>query len=219
MPWLLAVVVAIVLLTILAGCKPAGKPAPAPPPAPAGETGKGSPIAKADPAMASPERAQVRERLRKLAESPAPADLKPGAMCYGMPAPLETVDYLCPKCGQKTTYAAEGTQAPNGRYAWMVQDVVTCRRMLKEIAVGWMELDESQFCRTCDPKVTEPSLALVVRWPGGAEPRRTAGIASADLTLLSEFLSGSDRHMGPQGEETALKDHLKRIEELLGVEP
>jgi hypothetical protein len=73
-----------------------------------------------------------------------------------------------------------------------------------------VSLDESELCRRCQPH------ALVVRHADGKE-QRTRGVSLEDLRILAEFLEGKTRHEGPMGGESLLKDHEKRLRELLGL--
>jgi len=158
-------------------------------------------------------REQIAARLRELAASPSPAELAMGAMCYGPPGPVESVDYVCPKCGERTTWTDPGA-------TWALTSTVTAaRRYVAEIPDRGVELDESAFCKHCRPDVTEPGIALVVHIDGEAEARRDANVSSDDVRLVVEFLQGSLVHKGSNDGESPLKDHIDRIEELLGVTP
>jgi len=227
MPWLMAVIVAVGLLVILAGCKPESKPAPAAPPGnpPAGTVTQGEklefpghgkgPVA---PGTAVKTREEIQARLKQLESSDPPKDLQQGAMCYKTAGPPATADYVCPKCGEKTEYALNRGEG-RGLTSQVAWDLPTCRRLVKELPVAWVELDESQYCRKCSPDVTKPQLVLIVRMPELKEPQKTAGVGPADLQLLKEFLSGSDRHDEGASGESPMKNHLARVEQLLGVKP
>jgi hypothetical protein len=156
----------------------------------------------------------LQARLKKLAGSPTPANLNMGAKCYEIAAPPDRVDYVCPKCGQRTLYTRE-----QGLQDAVRLEIPEARRLVKEIRGIEVKLDESQFCRTCSPSVSEPQLILLVGVPGQKDPHRVEGVAANDLKLLKEFLQGSDRHKGDNDRETPLKDHIDRIEELLGIGP
>jgi hypothetical protein len=91
------------------------------------------------------------------------------------------------------------------------------RRIAEDIKDFGVELDESQFCRKCSPEVKEPKLFLVVRYDGEAEPHRYEGVTLDDIQLVSEFLTGKDKHTGGQDAESPLKNYIERLEKLLGV--
>jgi len=211
MPWVIAIVAALALLVVLAGCRPAST-TPPPPPPPGG-------TAEKSPEASLSTREGIIERLKLLEKSEPPKELKRGAMCYDMAAPPSTADYVCPKCGEKTVYALGEPPASFDLPRRVEWELPACRRLIGQIPVAWVTLDESQFCGKCSPGIGAPEIVLVVRIPGEAEPHRTAGIRSDDLVLVQEFLSGADRHRGDNDGESPMKSHLKRIEELLGVKP
>ena len=168
----------------------------------------------------SVKRSDVRKRLLKLSEGRPPHDLSMGAMCYEMAAPPDRMEYICPKCGEKTLYAS-GKEDDSARLyrgmGFLHWDLPACRRIVEQIKGIQVQLDESQFCARCSPDVETPVLVLVVRYEVEKEPHRVEGVKLEDLQLLSEFLSGSTKHEGDFGIETPLKDHLERLEQLLGV--
>ena len=170
-------------------------------------------------------RDELARRLGKLARSSPPAKLKPGAMCYEMAAGPARLDYVCPDCGAKTLYALKGsTQEGDVEMGWDVslvlsQELPACRRAVKTVAGLDVSLDESEFCRNCRPDVKSPALVLVVRHPDAAEPHRARGINQDGLRLIRELLAGKETHTGATDDESALKDHMKRLIELLGVGP
>ncbi len=162
--------------------------------------------------------AEVKERLMKLAKDPLPTELSKGAMCYSMTGPPNIDEYVCPKCGEKTLYT--GTEGPRSadNTDEVREEIVACRRILKEIEGLDVALDESQFCAKCTPDLREvPKIILVVHYEGREEPHRVEGVTSEDLEILKEFLDGKDKHKGDYGIETPLKDYTERLEELLGV--
>lgn len=174
------------------------------------------------------EREALSKKLEELSNQLAPPDLKPGAMCYDQAAPPERAEYVCPKCKEKTLYALAqdgGTIPPEDSVelsriaADLNYQLSSCRRLVKEIKGLNVELDESQFCRKCHPEVKNPQLGLIVRYSGQKTPHRVWGVTSGDLRLLVEFMAGKTKHVGERDSETPLKNHLKRLEELLGVKP
>lgn len=132
-----------------------------------------------------------------------------GAMCYTPAPPAPTAQFLCPKCGQKTLYAypgySQGIQQPDV-IPWLESLLPACRQAAKDIAGLPLELDESQFCKQCNPGVAKPQLVLVIRYPDRPEPHRVIGIALDDLRLLKAYQEGN-----------WLQQHQPRLEQLLGV--
>ncbi len=170
----------------------------------------------------SMKRSQVRERLLKLSKSVAPEKLSMGAMCYDMVGPPGRVEYVCPKCGEKTLYASKKSDDNTRHYArtdFLEWELPACRKMVKQIKGLDVRLDESQFCAKCSLNAKNPKLVLLVHYADKDEPHRVEGINADDLRLIQEFLSGKEKHVGKQDLESPLKNYLKRLEELLGVKP
>ncbi len=155
-------------------------------------------------------REDIRGRLGKLAKTAPKEPLSTGAMCYVTAGPPPTSEYVCPACGSKTLYSDELAAEAQ----WTVP---YCRTIILDTAVPFLHLDESEFCRQCRPDVTSPTLTLVIQFNDQFEPRRVRGVTPDDLGLLRSFFAGKATHEGEQGREDPLRDHLHRIEELLGV--
>jgi len=167
-------------------------------------------------------RAEVQEKLKRLADSPAPPVKLQGAMCYEPRAILDRTEYICPKDGARTLYTNEHGQA---EVAAQIQYMREGIKLLKGLDVS---LAEHEFCKKCNPGLDPsglspkgPALVLVVRYPdartGKVEEHRVRGVTSSDLQLIQELLSGSLEH-GLEGPDTGpLKDHLARLQELLGT--
>ncbi|MFH0864671.1 MAG: hypothetical protein V1904_00645, partial [Bacteroidota bacterium] len=43
-------------------------------------------------------RSAIKEKLEALANTPAPTELKQGAMCYSVVRESDSTEYICPKC-------------------------------------------------------------------------------------------------------------------------
>jgi hypothetical protein len=167
-------------------------------------------------------RAQIVQRLKKLADNPLPKDLNTqGAMCYEQAARPERADYVCPKCGERTLYTRPKIDPDNSLWAADHVDTVLhalpCLRSYTKTLQGVeLTLDESQFCKKCSPNVKRPEEILAVRLAGEKEARRVYWSCD-DLRLLQIFLSGGDRVENDYGAEHPLKDDLDRLERILGV--
>lgn len=208
MPALGLVGIVLVLLLVLAALAPrvfaAAPPAKDAPPA-AAAPAKPGPEAKASPLTQQ----ELQEKLSKLARSAPPTKLAPAAMCYEPVAQPATADYVCPVDGSRTQYPRQSGMVD------LVRGLPGLRQAAKSLPGLDASLDEKQLCRKCSPK-GQGGVALVVRYPDGREVR-TEGVTGLDLKLLSEFLSGSDKHQGDYGNESPLKDQLPRIRALLGM--
>ncbi len=211
MPYLFLVVVAVVVcVSALVVGRAAAAEKPKEPPA-MDESTKGKTL---DSPRAGPlSREQLQERLKKLAATPPPQDLKPGAMCYDMAGPPETADYACPVCAAKTSYPSK-----SGLTELVSWQLASMRATVREIAGVDARLDERELCRKCMPKAPgRPAVVLVVKHADGREVR-TRDVTSEDLKLLVAFTAGRDRLEAGQGREEPLKDHLPRLRKLLGLE-
>ncbi len=221
MPYVLLVVATLalgLLVYVLAGCRPSGEnPRP---PAPT--------VFDVSLTEKPATRAELAQRLKRLAASPPPAKLAPGAMCYAPHAPDLRFEYVCPTCGERTVYdwlrTGQGRDADRDIVCTQTtetfpHDLTEYRRLIADVWGIAMSLDESQFCKKCRPDVAKPKIVLVVKLPGGEQPHRVEDVSRLDLTLLSRFASGSDcADLGAAGERP-LKDYLPRIRELLGIPP
>lgn len=171
---------------------------------------RGMPVNPPDSITGSYSRDEVQKKLKKLASSPAPAMLKPGAMCYSVAMPPDSAEYVCPKCGEKTFYTES--------YVYMVKyDIPSCRSAVKTMPGLKVELDESEFCRKCSPAVKSPALCMKIHYEGEATPHKTCGVSSDDMTLMYEFLNGEKKHQGGSSGEIPLKNYTNRLETLLGI--
>ena len=157
-------------------------------------------------------------QLKELAQKPAPKKLSMGAMCYKVAGPPDRVEYVCPVCGEKTLYANnKNNMNDNYRVISLIdRDLPVCRTTIKKIKGIKIELDETQFCKKCSPKIKEPQLGMVVYYESD-KPYCVWGVSENDILLLSEFFSGSDKHQSDYGQEYPLKDSIERLEQLLGV--
>ena len=152
-------------------------------------------------------RQQIQQMLQRVATAKPPAP-KMGAMCYDMAAPPNRAEYVCPVCGEKTLY----TQQQARRVSWELE---TCRRLMKEIASSAVTLDESSWCKKCQPDAKEPALALRLRFDDGTT-RTVEKVNPEQLRLLRDFLGGKLLVKGETDMETPLKDKLGELEKLLG---
>ncbi len=165
-----------------------------------------------DTSVASTSREEMVRRLQALAESPAPAELSPGAMCYEMAAPPERIEYICPKCGQKTIYTKSDAYS-------MVQDANACRQLVANIKGLDLRLEEINFCHHCYPKTTEdPKMVLYIRYKGETQEQKVEAINSYKLSLIYAFMTGQTTYAGDYGQEAPLKNYIKEISDILKLD-
>jgi len=159
-------------------------------------------------------RDELAQKLKALkATRPEVKNERAAATCYRQAAPPETADYLCPVCGARTQWTKNHS---TGR---LIQQLVPALRAKRSVPGLKLSLDERQLCRTCTPKAPgEPTVTLVVEYPDGTV-HRAEGVDPEDLVLLQELLAGKDVHRGARDKQSALKEHLPRLQVLLGVKP
>lgn len=156
---------------------------------------------------------EIVKMLEVVSKTKPPENLSFGAMCYDIAGPPETANYICPSCGSKTVYKRD-SEIGTSTIQWTIP---SCRSAVKNIKGVNIALDESSFCKKCSPNVENPELCLLVNINNEQDTNKVCNIRESDLVLLKEFLDGDAIHKGAQDQETPLKDHLERIEELLGV--
>jgi hypothetical protein len=151
--------------------------------------------------------------LKRLAEKPAPQELKMGAMCYKMAEPPDRAEYVCPSCATKTIHAIP---RDFGRWDDPPLSIQNYRKYVAQLAKLGLDakLDESSLCSKCK-KEGEASLFLEVNIKG--QKVRNALKDQNDLRKLIAFLQGDLVWKGAQDGEAPLKPELPRIKQLLGV--
>lgn len=155
-------------------------------------------------------RSAIKEKLEALANSPAPNELKPGAMCYAAMLERDSAEYVCPKCGERTLYTES--------QGWFVhRDLPVCRTLTDSIPAINLKLDESQYCKKCSPNIEIPQLCIAYKLADDANERHMCGINPYDLQIMKEFMQGKDKHITDNDGEVPLKDFLPRLQELFGI--
>jgi hypothetical protein len=209
----LLLLVPLLLWAVLGVMRTKGEPA-AGRPLVAQEQVKVGPSADTKPINHGPfTRQEIAERLKALSESEPPKALNDrGAMCYKPSMAPTRADYVCPKCGSRTLYTTDPVVIST-----VLNGIPAIRQIAKELQSLELQIDESQFCKKCSPKVKAPQINMTLRYSGEKEKHLVHNVSAMDLKLIREFLSGEDKHRAGRDVESPLKDHLKRIEELLGI--
>lgn len=150
------------------------------------------------------------DRVR-VAEEPEPVM---GAMCYEPIAMPQVAEYVCPACGEKTTY--------HGSVARLIEfDLPEARRLMGEITTVSnleLELDESQFCAACGSEADSlPEMVLRVRYEDGSE--HASEVSVTDLRMLRGLLRGQLYYLTFNDAQRPLKPHLPHLRQLLGLPP
>lgn len=159
--------------------------------------------------LATLDKAELKQMLAKIAKEKAP-DPKMGAMCYSPAVTPPQMEYLCPTCGEKTIHPVGVAVV----YNWEIE---SCRRLFKDLPQREsMTLDESSFCKKCQPAAKNPELKLIVRFRDGTS-QTTVGVNSEDLRLLKAFLAGDLSYSTFNEGKEPLKSSLPRLQKLLGI--
>ena len=161
-------------------------------------------------------RQEVDTLLAKIAKTPAPKNLMPGASCYKQAMPSKRAEYVCPECGKKTLYTDDEKQWTP--WHLLHRELASHRRnrdTLREL--GWdIKLDETSLCAKCCKTGARPG-DLFIEITIDAKTTRTE-LQSDDLAKLAAFAQKKLVWRGIHyGEERPLKPELPRIRELLGL--
>jgi hypothetical protein len=163
-------------------------------------------------------RKQIDEKLKHLAETPAPTKLSFGAECYKMAFKDYSVyEYVCPVCGEKTIYKKGTNSERSVLIENLENNLNSCRNEIEKVHGLNIKLDESQFCKHCSPNTENPQLCLLVNIGGQSYTTRVCNIENKDIQLIYEFLNDKLVHTGEQDEETPLVNNIDRIKKLLGL--
>jgi hypothetical protein len=104
----------------------------------------------------------------------------------------------------------------------VARQVPACRELTAEIRASglYTKLDESRFCDKCagDSTSNAPYLTFTFQYAGAKQGRRLSKVKSDDLRLIAEFLGGKKIHVASDGVQSPLKDHLKSLSFLLGIQ-
>ena len=156
-------------------------------------------------------RAELIERLKKLAESKPPNrnELAYGAMCY-YPAFDETDDWpVCEHCGRSW----DGRKFDINKIVNQHKDFVM---RLQQLGLG-ITLIVPELCPTCGKIAAGKTFVLEIKYPDRPDPIRFQLHHITDLQLMERFLQGQDRYVGECDEEYPLKNKINRIADLFGV--
>ncbi len=151
---------------------------------------------------------EIRSRLIELAVKPPPKELGQGAMCYSQVAPPDRAEYVCPKDGEKTLYNAQMVHE-------VLHEIPAVRSAAASMPGVSITVDESEFCKKCSPNTKLPQISVTIQFDDYSTTVK--GVSSTDMDILREFLTGQQKHSDSYDFETPLKDHIPRLEILLGV--
>jgi hypothetical protein len=148
----------------------------------------------------------LKNTLNQLPENPSNYDIPVGAMCYDTAAPMDRIQYTCPKCGEMTLY--------NSFYGDDIEELQDYRSLVKKITKINVKLDESQFCKKCNPDITSPQFGLIIKQ--GKKERKVYNINQEDIKLLYDFSEGKKEHI-IYSKTYPMGEFKNRLEELLGT--
>lgn len=157
---------------------------------------------------------QWRDQLKRLAESPAPTDLKMGAMCYDMVG-YYTDSYSCSTCMNKTIFPSGSLRSS---VAGELSEIKLKVETLQKLGLI-VKLDDMYLCDHCYTEKygsTEGIEKGSLYWEidNGNKVIRT-NYQDFDFYILRDFLKQKDKVVGPQENETPLKKYIPRLKELL----
>ena len=124
-----------------------------------------------------------------------------GAMCYDMALPPDHTEYTCPTCGEKTLYAWSQKElgtwnsenfAKMREVRFVQGELTACRREVEKIKQSTgllLTLDESSFCKHCQPNATKHELKLTVTYTDG-RTHTVSPVSLSDFRLLRDFFEG-----------------------------
>jgi hypothetical protein len=150
-------------------------------------------------------RNELAYKLMQLPDNPRIALRQPNAMCYSM---VMLVDYTCPVCKSTTGYSMS--------YQDDINRIRRCRTIVNRIKKIEVKLDDTQYCKKCNPDIKSPQLCLMVKYGKNPKTHKTCGITENDINLLYEFSEGIKEHKTPNG-KLPLNNYKGRLEELIGI--
>lgn len=164
-----------------------------------------------DSSFGKASRADVEMRLKTLAESEVPPDLHPGAMCYEMSEPPDSIAYICNQCGEKTLYS-------NTEEYYLVENVQDARNMVASIRNLDLRLEESNFCHKCSADTSlAPEYKLFIKYKGEETEEYISNPSPESIQLIYEFMNGDKTHSYFNEREEPLKEYIDRLSALLKV--
>ncbi|MDD3014396.1 MAG: hypothetical protein PHC34_11895 [Candidatus Gastranaerophilales bacterium] len=133
-----------------------------------------------------------------------------GAMCYDTAVPLNRTQFICPICGEMTVY--------HSSFGDNIEELPTYLLLVRKITKIDVKLDDTQFCKKCNPGISSPQYCLLVKYGKNEEAHKTCGITDEDINLLYEFSEGSKDHITSYTrDKRPMTEYKKRLEELLGT--
>jgi hypothetical protein len=122
--------------------------------------------------------------------------------------PPDRAEYACPICGTRTPFG-------KGLAQTVALDIPAARAMISQIGGVSVELDESQFCKSCRPEIEQPQLGAVIT-AKGEPPRRVEPVRAEDLHLLEVFVRDGCLLASPFAPER--QKSIARLAEFFGLE-
>jgi predicted RNA-binding Zn-ribbon protein involved in translation (DUF1610 family) len=155
----------------------------------------------------NPTRAELVERLEKLAASKPPRNLNPGAMCYVVGL-TELKEMPCPECGE-TMIVGEKDEI-------LREYTVPLTRIQNQGLYAKLIIPE--YCPKCGFGLKEDNFQLEIKYPDQPASFRVELTGGAyDLEIMALFLQGKDRYTTSADFEIPLKDEVDRLKELFGI--
>lgn len=155
-------------------------------------------------------RSEIVRKLKTLAKYPV-KNPNVTVTCYvsSIPQPdstnLISVYYICPVCSSRTKYLKQD----------LGYDFVTIRRMVGQIKDADIKLDETAFCKKCQPTAAYPNFALDIKIKGENKEIHTDYITIDDINLLINFFNNDFNYISTDSLQR--QKSIERLETLLGL--
>lgn len=115
------------------------------------------------------------------------------------------VFYICPVCGSRTKYLKED----------LSYDFVVIRRMVSQMRDVEIKLDETSFCKKCQPHSVNPKFSIDITIVGDDKKIHTEYVTIADIRLLINFFNNDFNYIAVDSIQR--QESLERLEILLGL--
>jgi hypothetical protein len=160
-------------------------------------------------------RDDINKQLEKIAKDPAPTKLVPGASCYKVAMPPDRIEYHCPKC--KTKVFLDRNTAPMGGFI-KIEQIRSWADELRKLGLD-CRIDESDFCPKCSKdKVFDKEHPRALYWVITVDKHEIRNKVEAfDYPLLKAFMKKELKVKAARDWESAIKQHLPRLRQLLGA--
>lgn len=109
-----------------------------------------------------------------------------GLLVAGNPSwAQEMWEFICPKCGNRTVHTVHGRACAHVPY--IGARLERCQATLRTVRTVDLEVVSVGFCARCHPRVLEPRIRLVARFPDTPERELDIDLADGGLSCLKSL--------------------------------